>query len=460
MVSATSTKSSSAYRGMESLPFEVVSRALRFHYTNPCFTDIQSVIARYCVMSVCCLWSAAVVGDPSSWAQQYIALNVPIDVLLVWLGRAGTLRFTAVMDFRYDRGQRFDVVSSHLEQLFKSLRGPLGHCRALRLRVIGGKLCDRVLSLLLPISLPSLTRLDLDIELPFEFSFFDFARAKRFTTLTTLHLFHTFPSGDWEKAPLLPGVTTVKLAAIDDFCRPMLHDFHSFLSTCYKDEDAVVPSSCTMQRLTRLEFSSDTTMHSWLLASLDAPMLAHLTLHTDIEEMLAPLSWRCRELLETVTSLVLWAPVRSADVLEKFLTAMPSLTVIDGRYSQHLFSGIFYRLAMKTDSFLPRLKLALTSHLGIALVQDVMLARHHSTFAPDFQLVCVTVTSDLYHELPTPADFIRFQPSCAALFFVSFSATVVLFLEGAGSDRSPPLDDHRADAFDEFGDLGSSSACY
>ncbi|KAK6977022.1 hypothetical protein R3P38DRAFT_3237799 [Favolaschia claudopus] len=386
------------YRGVKSLPVETLSRALSFLFARACFGDIEAVRVRYCVMSVCRFWFEAVCGDPACWSQFYVSLRMPTDVLIKWLERVGQTTFALTMDFKYDRGQHFADACIRLEESFGALHHYMDRCHALSIRVGGGKLCDRLFSLLLPVPFPSMTHLDLDVNFAFELSFFDFARARGFTKLTYLSFHRTFPSGDW--TPLLKGITTVKLAAIDDFSRPTLADFHSFLSAIpdleflilhnvdcllppqfYKDDPPVVPRSEPMPFLARLEVSSDNPMHTWLLASIDAPAIAHLTLHSASESMLTLLPRRCDRLLASVVRLVLWSPVTKPSVIGDLFRAMPSLQALDGRYATFSFSAVFYMLAMQCQQLCPQLEQVVLSHIGSALVGDILLARPAGTFA-------------------------------------------------------------------------------
>ncbi|KAK7040612.1 hypothetical protein R3P38DRAFT_3180555 [Favolaschia claudopus] len=401
------------YRGVESLPVETLSRALRYLFVNACFANIQSVLVRYSVMQVCRFWCAALCGDPSCWSQFYVSLQMPVDVLEEWLRRVGQTSFALTMDFNYDRGQHFGDAFLRLEELFDPLRGHFKRCYALSVRAGGGKLCDRLFSLLLPVPFPSMTHLDLDVKFAFELSFFDFARAKGFTKLTYLSFHRTFPSGDW--TPFLVGITTVKLAAIDDFSRPTLADFHSFLSAMpdleflilhdldclfppqfYKDDTPLIPRTQPMPSLTRLEVSSDNPMHTWLLASLDAPALSHFTLHTASETMLSLLPGRCGGLLNSVTSFILWSGVTKLSVLGDLLGSMPSLQDLDGRYARFSFSTVFYMLTMQREQFCPQLKRVVLSQIGPALVDDLLLSRPGTNFSRDFQVLCVTASNDRY----------------------------------------------------------------
>ncbi|KAK6977010.1 hypothetical protein R3P38DRAFT_3237787 [Favolaschia claudopus] len=367
------------YRGVKSLPVETLSRALSFLFARACFGDIEAVRVRYLRHELC--------GDPACWSQFYVSLRMPTDVLIKWLERVGQTTFALTMDFKYDRGQHFADACIRLEESFGALHHYMDRCHALSIRVGGGKLCDRLFSLLLPVPFPSMTHLDLDVNFAFELS------------------------GDW--TPLLKGITTVKtccnrrflsahnwrifiqfLSAIPDLEFLILHNVDCLLPPqFYKDDPPVVPRSEPMPFLARLEVSSDNPMHTWLLASIDAPAIAHLTLHSASESMLTLLPRRCDRLLASVVRLVLWSPVTKPSVIGDLFRAMPSLQALDGRYATFSFSAVFYMLAMQCQQLCPQLEQVVLSHIGIASeVVDAALNK----FAKRLQTLLQSMLAELF----------------------------------------------------------------
>ncbi|KAK7037914.1 hypothetical protein R3P38DRAFT_3182008 [Favolaschia claudopus] len=386
---------------MDSLPNEILCRALRAAFVSFAEVDANSALQREVLRSVCPLWRDAIDSDAHAWSYIFITYSTPSDKLDLWLSKSKTVPLLVDMHFPNTLAP---LEVQRLPDLLGVLVPFAPRCARLRIRVANNRIGVYTFGLLAALQLDGLAALDIIMAPPYQSPRIPTFAHTPPPILTRLSFYHSFPT--WGDRSAFASVTFLTLSNLTLFPRPFLAELREFFASMlflehlvlnYVDPHMItLPSGpnrrIILDRLLCLEFAMKRARCLEFLMVLSAPNLESLSVTLDREEDVLPCLQQCGSRFSSVMSLQVACCFTSYSVLASGLEGFHALVYLDGRKSPG-FPLAFYGAALTTANLCPELYKVCVSDLPVALVEDILRGHLASSFRPNM-VVCANAPSN------------------------------------------------------------------
>ncbi|KAK7044300.1 hypothetical protein R3P38DRAFT_2765965 [Favolaschia claudopus] len=386
---------------MDSLPNEILCRALRAAFVSFTTVDANSAVQREVLRTVCRLWRNAIDGDAHAWASHFITYSTPSDKLEYWLSMSKTVPLLVDM---YFPNTLAPLEVQKLPDLFGVLVPFAPRCAQLRVRVANNRIGVYAFGLLAALQMDGLAAVEIIMAPPYQTPRIPtFAHAPP-PILTRLSFYHSLPT--WGSKGPFASVTSLTLSNLTAFPRPFLSELREFFAAMLFLEHLVLnyvdphmiglgqgaQARIILGRLVSLEFAMKRERCLEFLMVLSAPELQRLSLTLDREEDVLPCLQACGRRFSSVVSLKLACRFTSYSVLASGLVDFHAVIYLDGRKSPG-FSLAFYGAALATENWCPSLYQVCAGDLPAALAEDILRGHLASSFRSNL-VVCANAASD------------------------------------------------------------------
>ncbi|KAK7033323.1 hypothetical protein R3P38DRAFT_3186861 [Favolaschia claudopus] len=396
------------------LPAEVLARALRFSFLGPRFFIRDPSYRRKVVGSACHFWAAVIDSDPQSWS--YIVVDHTTS--LVFLRDALTKSAATPLTLELDCRLQGRPMREFLDRVLPEILPVFPRCRELLVRAAHADTCLHLMGRLKTCLLPMLVTARFDLALPMvPFSpsvpgaAVPFLAGGQLPLISRVSFTHGFPSWAWTQ--IASTLTVVRLARMNHIVIPRLKLLHDFLRSCtnlvflaihYVDAappptadrgSPYVGGTVSLPHLRRLDLSVNMRRTVFIVSSLKAPLLEHMSLAVSDEVVLRHLVLHAGHLLLQITVLRLAVNFSSYLPLEVLLRSMSRLDKLDARPSSPTFVDCLHHSALFATTMATSLRCIATNEFPFPLLQDVLAFRHWTNFRQELCLVVPGVDETL-----------------------------------------------------------------